>query len=54
VGGYYVGAPVILGANGVEPIIELGLTDEERSDFQKSVAAVQLLVRVMGEMSPAK
>ena len=41
VGGYYVGVPVILGAGGVERIIELELTDEERAGFQKSVDAVK-------------
>jgi malate dehydrogenase len=50
VGGYYVGVPVILGANGVERIIELDLTVEERADFQKSVDAVKTLVKAMGEL----
>ncbi|MCU0958818.1 MAG: malate dehydrogenase [Pirellulaceae bacterium] len=50
VGGYYVGVPVILGASGVERIIELDLTAEERADFQKSVEAVKSLVKVMGEL----
>jgi malate dehydrogenase len=50
VGGYYVGVPVILGASGVERIIELELTAEERADFQKSVDAVKSLVKVMGEL----
>jgi malate dehydrogenase len=47
VGGYYVGVPVILGTNGVEKIIELSLTDEERSNFAKSVDAVKGLVATM-------
>ena len=50
VGGYYVGVPVILGANGVERIIELDLTAEERAEFQKSVDAVKVLVKAMGEL----
>jgi malate dehydrogenase len=50
VGGYYVGVPVVLGANGVERIIELELTAEERADFQKSVEAVTGLVKTMGEL----
>ncbi len=37
VGGYYVGVPVILGAKGVERIIELELNAQEAADFQKSV-----------------
>lgn len=50
VGGYYVGVPVVLGAGGVEKIIELELTDQERSDFQKSVEAVKSLVATMNEL----
>ena len=50
VGGYYVGVPVILGANGVERIIELELTAAERAEFQKSVDAVKSLVKSMGEL----
>ena len=50
VGGYYVGVPVILGANGVEKIVELDLTEQEQSDFQKSVDAVKDLVAKMTEL----
>jgi malate dehydrogenase len=50
VGGYYVGVPVILGAAGVERILELDLTPEETADFQKSVSAVKNLVTTMGKL----
>ncbi|PHS03407.1 MAG: malate dehydrogenase [Blastopirellula sp.] len=50
VGGYYVGVPVILGANGVEKIIELELTEQEQADFKKSVDAVHGLVKTMNEL----
>ena len=50
VGGYYVGVPVILGAAGVERIIELELSAAERAAFQKSVAAVKELVAAMKAM----
>jgi malate dehydrogenase len=50
VGGYYVGVPVILGAGGVERIIELELEPQERADFQKSVAAVKELVAAMNAL----
>ncbi|MBI1247348.1 malate dehydrogenase [bacterium] len=50
VGGYYVGVPVILGSNGVEKVIELDLTDQEKADFQKSVDAVKGLVEAMGKL----
>ncbi|MBN2797759.1 MAG: malate dehydrogenase [Deltaproteobacteria bacterium] len=41
VNGLFVGVPVILGKNGVEQIIELDLTEDERAAFAKSVAAVR-------------
>ena len=44
VGGYFVGVPVKLSRNGVEKIIELKLTDEERESFKKSVEHVKSLV----------
>jgi malate dehydrogenase len=47
VGGYFVGVPVILGAAGVERIVELRLTEGEKAAFQKSVDAVKELVKVM-------
>jgi malate dehydrogenase len=50
VGGYYVGVPVILGASGVERIIELKLTGEEQAAFDKSVNAVKQLVEVMAKL----
>jgi malate dehydrogenase len=51
VGGYYVGVPVVLGAGGVERIIELKLTAEEQADFQKSVDAVKELVAAMAKLT---
>ncbi len=50
VGGYYVGVPVILGAGGVEKIVELELTDQEQADFDKSVDAVKSLVGTMNDL----
>jgi malate dehydrogenase len=44
VGGYYVGVPVMLGADGVEKVIEIQLTAEEKAAFDSSVAAVKELV----------
>jgi len=51
VGGYYVGVPVILGSAGVERIIELELTEQERADFDKSVRAVKELVAAMAKLT---
>jgi len=50
VGGYYVGVPVILGAGGVERIIELELNEQEQAAFQHSVDAVKDLVAVMAKL----
>jgi len=50
VGGYYVGVPVILGSGGVEKIIELSLTPQEKEGFQKSVDAVKSLVASMTKL----
>ena len=49
VGGYYVGVPVVLGAGGVERIIELELNAEEQAAFQKSVDAVKGARRDYGQ-----
>jgi len=50
VGGYYVGVPVVLGAGGVERILELPLAEGERAAFQQSVAAVKALVETMARL----
>lgn len=42
--GIYTGVPVMLGSGGVEKIIEIELNEQESVDFEKSVAAVKLLV----------
>jgi malate dehydrogenase len=44
VNGYFIGVPVVLGRDGVERIIELELTDAERSAFKNSVEAVKKTV----------
>jgi malate dehydrogenase len=41
VDGLFVGVPAILGKNGVEQVIELDLTDEEKAAFAHSVNAVR-------------
>ncbi len=50
VGGYYVGVPVVLGDGGVQRIVELELTEQERADFQKSVDHVKSLVATMDSL----
>ncbi len=48
INGLYVGVPCKLGARGLEQIIEINLTAEERIALQKSAASVQELVNVLG------
>ena len=50
VGGYYVGVPVVLGARGVERIIELELDEQEQAAFDISVNAVKELVAKTQEL----
>ena len=40
----YVGVPVVIGAGGVERVVEIELDAEERAAFEKSCAAVRELV----------
>ena len=42
----YVGVPVIIGSKGVERIVEVKFSPKERSDFRKSVKAVENLVKI--------
>ena len=48
INGLYVGVPCKLGARGLEQIIEINLTAEERIALHKSASAVQELVDVIG------
>ena len=45
--GLYMGVPVKLGAAGIEQIVELDLTDEERGWLDESTAAVRDVVGVL-------
>jgi malate dehydrogenase len=45
--GLFVGVPVKLGAKGIEQIIEIKLTSDEKAALEKSVAAVKELIAVI-------
>ena len=45
--GLYVGVPVVIGAKGVERILEISLNKRENAQFQKSVASVRNLIAVV-------
>ena len=49
----YVGVPVVIGANGVERIIEITFDAAEQTMFAKSVAAVQTLMEACKAINPA-
>jgi malate dehydrogenase len=49
--GLYMGVPVKLGAGGIEEVVELDLTDDERSALEASAAAVREVVGVLGSVA---
>ena len=49
----YAGVPVIIGNKGVEKIVELKLTNEEKSDFNKSIKAVKDLFEAAKKIDPS-
>ena len=48
--GLYVGVPVVLGAGGVERVVEIALDDEEKAMFDHSVAAVRALNEIVDSL----
>ena len=48
INGLYIGVPCKLGAKGLEQIIEIKLTPEEKAGLDKSAAAVKELTGVIG------
>jgi malate dehydrogenase len=48
----YVGVPVVIGANGVERIAEIALSDEDKAGFKKSVDAVHGLMDAAKVIAP--
>ena len=48
----YAGVPVIIGSGGVEKIIELNLSSEEKKNFEKSVEAVKELFSAAKKIDP--
>ncbi|MEQ9815101.1 MAG: malate dehydrogenase [Azospirillaceae bacterium] len=50
VDGFYIGVPVVIGAKGVDRIVEVEFTTDEQAMFDKSVAAVKGLVEVADKM----
>ena len=54
INGLYVGVPVKLGANGLEQIIEIKLTEDEQAALNKSAESVRELVEIMHSSATAE
>lgn len=50
VSGFYVGVPTVIGAGGVERVVEISLDQNEKAMFDKSVNAVKTLVDVVKKL----
>ncbi|MDR3441086.1 malate dehydrogenase [Telmatospirillum sp.] len=50
--GIYVGVPAIIGAGGVEKIVEIELNDDEKAAFAKSIESVRGLIAKSKELMP--
>ncbi len=50
--GLYVGVPVVIGAKGVERVVEIELNKDEQAMFDKSVSGVQGLVDACIKIAP--
>ena len=48
----YVGVPVVIGAGGVERIVEIRLDPDEKTQFRKSVDAVKALMDAAKKIAP--
>jgi malate dehydrogenase len=49
----YIGVPAVIGAKGVERVIEIDLNKTERAMFDSSVAAVDGLIEACAKIAPA-
>jgi len=49
-GGFFVGVPAILGAGGVEKIVELKLNEDEKSQFDESLSHVKQLTEKIDKL----
>ena len=50
--GIYVGVPVVIGAGGVERVVEIKLDDAEKKAFDASVESVRGLIAKSKELMP--
>jgi malate dehydrogenase len=50
--GLYVGVPVVIGANGVERVMEIKLDATEQAMFDKSVGSVKSVIEAAKALDP--
>ncbi|MGB0696965.1 MAG: malate dehydrogenase [Rhodospirillaceae bacterium] len=50
--GLYVGVPTVIGAGGIEKVVEIELNEDEKAMFDHSVKAVQGLLTATAELMP--
>ena len=50
--GLYVGVPIVIGAGGVERVVEIDLNSAERTMFMKSVDSVKNLIDLCNKLAP--
>ncbi|CAA2137865.1 MULTISPECIES: malate dehydrogenase [Methylobacterium] len=51
--GMYVGVPIVIGAGGVERVLEVEFNADEKAMFDKSVGAVKTLIEACKTVNPA-
>lgn len=51
--GFYVGVPTVIGAGGIEKVIDINMNKGEQAMFDKSVDAVKGLVKACKEIDPS-
>ena len=49
----YAGVPVLIGKNGIEKVIELNLSNEEKKQFDHSVESVKELFNAAKKIDPS-
>ncbi len=47
VDGLYIGVPTLIGKSGVEKVVEIELSDDEKAQLQKSIDAVKSVVEIL-------
>jgi malate dehydrogenase len=52
VDGLYVGVPAVIGAKGIEKVVEIELNGAERAMFDKSIESVRNLVEACQQIAP--